>query len=179
MDVHDQALVKRAEEYLASGHVGLHILDDAPRPIDEWCRWARGIIFSEQPCALVLDYLGLLEGKGRSLNEQVASISRSVRAVALQTNTPIIAVHQLNRGSDNDRGLPGLSRLRDSGQLEQDATAVGIIHRMASAMPQYGLSLHDVALVWLKSRQGVGEALIPLHVDYARSRITARARSHA
>lgn len=76
---------------------------------------------------LIVDYLQLMDAPGRheSKNEQVAAISRGLRAIAKDLDVPVLCLSQLNRETErrgNDR--PRLSDLRDSGAIEQDADLV-------------------------------------------------------
>src|SRR5215467_1197858 len=81
---------------------------------------------------LVIDYLQLMQGRGRFDNRQqeLASISRSLKILAKELNIPIIALSQLSRAPEA-RGdhRPQLSDLRESGALEQDADVVLFIFR--------------------------------------------------
>jgi replicative DNA helicase len=81
---------------------------------------------------LVIDYLQLMQGRGRFENRQqeLAAISRSLKILAKELNIPIIALSQLSRAPEA-RGdhRPQLSDLRESGALEQDADVVLFIFR--------------------------------------------------
>ena len=84
---------------------------------------------------IVVDYLQLMQGpvELRGLREQeVAAISRTLKATAKELNIPIIALSQLSRNAvqrTGGTGKPQLSDLRESGSIEQDADMVIFIHR--------------------------------------------------
>jgi replicative DNA helicase len=81
---------------------------------------------------LVVDYIQLMQGRGRFENRQqeLASISRALKQLAKELNVPIVALSQLSRApeSRSDR-RPQLADLRESGALEQDADVVLFLYR--------------------------------------------------
>ena len=85
------------------------------------------------PRLVVIDYLQLMTmpgSGGRSRNEEVTAISRSLKILAKEFNIPFIALSQLSRGAaQRDDHTPQLSDLRDSGAIEQDADTVMFIDR--------------------------------------------------
>ena len=81
---------------------------------------------------LIIDYLGLIQGEGRSRYEKVTDISNQLKALALNLNIPILCLAQLNRDAVEDE-VPKMSDLRDSGAIEQDADGVLLLYRPAAA----------------------------------------------
>lgn len=107
---------------------------------------------------IVVDYLGLVEpraGASRSSNRQddVAGISRDLKAAALELKVPLVALCQLNRQSESreDR-RPRLSDLRESGQIEQDADVVMLLHRPEFYDPDDRPGFAEVSIA--KNRNG-------------------------
>jgi len=81
---------------------------------------------------LIIDYIQLMQGRGRfeSRQQELTSISRSVKILAKELNIPIIALSQLSRAPESRTDhRPQLSDLRESGALEQDADLVMFIYR--------------------------------------------------
>jgi replicative DNA helicase len=87
---------------------------------------------------VVIDYLQLVTGAGRVENRQqeIASISRSVKGLAKELNVPVVALSQLSRAPEaRTEKRPQLSDLRESGALEQDADVVMFIYREEEYKP--------------------------------------------
>ncbi|OCB20051.1 replicative DNA helicase [Mycobacterium intracellulare] len=81
---------------------------------------------------IVVDYLQLMTSGKRveSRQTEVAEFSRSLKLMAKELDVPVVAVSQLNRGPEQRTDkIPQLSDLRETGQLEQDADMVILIHR--------------------------------------------------
>jgi len=81
---------------------------------------------------ILIDYLSLMTTTGKFGNrqEEVSQISRSIKALAMELNVPIIALQQLSRSPANRSDhRPLLSDLRESGAIEQDADVVMFVHR--------------------------------------------------
>lgn len=120
---------------------------------------------------VMIDYLGLMRGTGDNRAQEVGSISRGLKALAKELKVPVVALAQLNRASEGrlDR-RPTLADLRDSGEIEQDADIVAMLHResMHREAPEWeGLA----QLLIRKNRNGpTGECLLAL--DGPRMRFT-------
>lgn len=109
------------------------IIDDTPGHTMGSIRAAlRQVTRLKTPCMAVVDYLQLVSSPGRSENRQqeVAAFSRGFKLLARETGIPLVALAQLNRGPEHRMDKrPALSDLRESGQIEQDADNVVLIHR--------------------------------------------------
>lgn len=74
---------------------------------------------------IVVDYLGLVYGTGKSLYERITNISMDLHTLAQRSRISILALSQLNRAGD---GEPDMTNLRESGQIEQDADAILLLN---------------------------------------------------
>ena len=113
---------------------------------------------------IVIDYLQLMhapsERAAQSREQEIATISRSLKALAKELEVPVVALSQLNRGVEKRKGEPPmLSDLRESGAIEQDADVVMFLHRSEedNKDTQAGTAMSDtqqVELIIAKQRQG-------------------------
>ena len=93
-----------------------------------------GIVRKNKADIIFIDYLGLIQAdanKNRmSSYEIVSDISRRLKLLAIETQTPIICLHQLNRAeASRKEKKPLMSDLRDSGKIEQDADFITFVFR--------------------------------------------------
>ncbi|HUK31933.1 MAG TPA: replicative DNA helicase, partial [Candidatus Acidoferrum sp.] len=111
---------------------------------------------------VVVDYLQLVSARGRfnTRNEEVASITRGLKAMAKELNVPVLVLSQLTRAPEKEDRGPVLSDLRDSGAIEQDADVVIFIHRpkmfKQDATPE---ERGETKLVIAKQRNGPTDTL--------------------
>jgi replicative DNA helicase len=108
-------------------------IDDSPiLRVVEMRSKARRLYYERGIDLLIVDYLQLVQGDGRAGNrvQEISEISRSLKALARELNTPLIAVSQLSRAVElRTPHIPLLSDLRESGSIEQDADVVLFIYR--------------------------------------------------
>ena len=94
---------------------------------------------------IVIDYLQLMEGRGKygdNRVQEIAEISRGLKSIARELNLPILALAQLSRAVEATHpAIPKLSHLRDSGSIEQDADVVMFIYRKAA---DRGFDINDL-----------------------------------
>ena len=156
-------------------------IDDTPGlSVFELRTKARRLVREHGVKIIMIDYLQLMNANGMrfsSRQEEVSTISRSLKSLAKELDIPIIALSQLNRGVESREGLEGkrpqLSDLRESGAIEQDADMVLFVHR-----PEYyhiyqddnGRDLHGMAqIIIAKHRKGAtGDVLLTFRGEFTR-----------
>lgn len=108
--------------------------------------------------AIYIDYLQLIEHRvaGRSKENEVSEISRSLKMLAKQLDVPIVALSQLSRAVETRGGSkkPQLSDLRDSGAIEQDADIVEFIYRPEYYYPDEDEYENKAYVIIAKNRNG-------------------------
>lgn len=121
---------------------------------------------------VIIDYLQLMTAGGNksqgNREQEISSISRSIKEIAKELNVPIIALSQLSRSVEQRGGdkRPVLSDLRESGAIEQDADIVSFIYR-----PEYYGFLQDENG---NSNAGVGEIIVAKHRNGALDNVRLR-----
>jgi replicative DNA helicase len=123
----------RLVEAFARLHDAKIFIDDTPSVgILEMRAKSRRLKLEHGLDMIVVDYLQLMQGRGRfeSRQQELASISRSLKILAKELEVPILALSQLSRATETRADhRPQLSDLRESGALEQDADVVMFIFR--------------------------------------------------
>lgn len=158
-------------------------IDDTPgMSIFELRTKARRLVREKGVEIIMIDYLQLMNAnvKGArfgSRQEEVSTISRSLKGLAKELDIPVLALSQLNRTVESREGTDGkrpqLSDLRESGAIEQDADMVLFVHR-----PEYyriytdsqGNDLHGKAqIIIAKHRKGAtGDVLLNFRGEFTR-----------
>lgn len=156
-------------------------IDDTPgMSIFELRTKARRLVREKGVKIIMIDYLQLMNASGTrfgSRQEEVSTISRSLKGLAKELDVPVLALSQLNRTVEGREGpegkRPQLSDLRESGAIEQDADMVLFVHR-----PEYyriftdekGNDLHGKAqIIIAKHRKGgTGDVLLDFRGEFTR-----------
>ncbi len=120
----------------SAGEIGKSnlIIDDTPGiSISELRSKCRKYKLENDLELIIIDYLQLMSGSGRSTDsrqQEISDISRSLKALARELHVPVIALSQLNRTVEQRPDhRPMLSDLRESGAIEQDADVVMFLYR--------------------------------------------------
>lgn len=138
------------------------ILDDSALANVEYIKSA-AIKQKESPEGLhliIVDYLQLMTSGKRveSRQQEVSEFSRGLKLMAKELGVPVVALSQLNRGSENrTEKRPKMSDLRESGSIEQDADIVILLHRENSDLPG-----SEQTLMLLEKNRNGATATIPL-----------------
>ena len=133
------------------GHLPLYVDPSNDATLAQVARHAWSIKRRYGLTALVVDYLGLIEGApGQKEYDIVTESSRRLKLLAQALDVPVIALSQLNRGSESREGKkPQLSDLRSSGAIEQDSDVVILLHRDIMDAP------HEMEMIVAKNRHGI------------------------
>ena len=130
---------------------------------------------------VIIDYLQLMHAgnsnKSGNREQEISTISRSLKSIAKELNIPIIALSQLSRAVETRGGdkRPMLSDLRESGAIEQDADIVCFIYRP----DYYGFTeWPDTSPGQDPDCQGQGEIIIAKHRNGSLENIRLRFISH-
>ncbi len=158
------------------------IIDDSPNmTMPEIRSKARRIKKQHNLGLLVIDYLQLMTSGRRVENRQVevSEFSRQIKLLAKELEVPIVAISQLNRGSEQRTDkTPQLSDLRESGSIEQDADIVILLNRPDLHAPGGESDRPGEAdIIVAKNRSGPAGAHLPVAFQGQYSRFTPMARA--
>lgn len=116
---------------------------------------------------IFIDYLTLITSENHELprHEQIAEISRSLKALARELDLPVVTLSQVRRETEGK--LPNLADLRESGSIEQDADVVMFLHRERGT--DENLNDAETDLIVAKQRNGpVGKINLAFIPEYTR-----------
>jgi replicative DNA helicase len=114
---------------------------------------------------IIVDYLQLMHSNSRNIQnreQEVADISKGLKALAKSLHVPVIALSQLNRAVDSRTvKQPVLSDIRESGSIEQDADKIIFIHREDYYNPN-SQPTNEAEIIIAKQRNGP-TGIVKLH----------------
>lgn len=102
---------------------------------------------------VVVDYTQLVTGRGAERRtEEIASVTRALKALAKEVDAPVVALSQISRAAEQGNNRPKLSHLAESSSIENDADCVLMLYRAE----YYGEMVDDK----LRSTEGVAEVIV-------------------
>lgn len=120
--------LKQAKTELGACGENLKLIQASSMTSEDVCRIARQEDGLKKVDLVVVDYIQYMKdqvGKGTN-NDRIGNITRNLKELAMEIGCPVLALSQLNRGVTE---VPELKHLRDSGNIEQDADMVLMLHR--------------------------------------------------
>ena len=147
------ALGQTAEEFKKAP---ILIDDSSNLTIMEMRAKSRRIYARKKLGLIVVDYLQLVSGSDPRAprEQQVAEVSRGLKAMAKELDLPVIVLSQLNRSSEKENRTPRLSDLRESGSIEQDADVVLMLSRPKDSDERFQTAAGAADLIVAKQRNG-------------------------
>jgi replicative DNA helicase len=130
LDDHKWQQISKATAKMAGAKLGID--DNAAITMTDIRAQARSFQRAHGLDMIAIDYLQLMNSDKRtdSRQQEVSEISRGIKLLAKEFGVPVLALSQLNRGSEQRSDKkPAISDLRESGSLEQDADVVILLHR--------------------------------------------------
>ncbi|MCP4599098.1 MAG: AAA family ATPase [Proteobacteria bacterium] len=121
---------------------------------------------------IVIDHLGHIRDNGNNLYEATSKAVRTIANIPKEINIPVLLLHQLNRAVEyRDTKEPKIADLRQSGEVEQLARVVWLLHRPAYYYPERE-DPNEMALIVAKNSHGkTGKVKLSIdlpHMDVAR-----------
>lgn len=150
----------------ATEDLPLYVSDRAAVTVQGMLAELRKIKASRKIELVIVDYLQLAKGTGKfgSRAEEVSSVSRGLKAMAMELGVPVIALSQFNRESSKDGKEPELHDLKESSGIEQDSNMVLMLHFTRMYDISAGVETGDVKCIIRKNRSGpVGWTPLQFH----------------
>ena len=161
-------LVETADEF---SKAPIFIDDSSHLSIMELRAKARRLQSRNKLGLIIVDYLQLLAPTDSKSprEQQVAEMSRGLKALAKELDVPVLVLSQLNRSAEKENRTPKLSDLRESGSIEQDADVVLMLARPKDADEKFQVAADSAELIVAKQRNGpVGDLKLTFLRDITR-----------
>ena len=128
-------------------------IDDTPNiTLSAFRASARKMVRQEGVKIIFVDYIGLINSEKPRLArwEQIGYVSKQLKQFCRETHVPMIALSQLGRDAQGKK--PTMADLRDSGQIEEDADTIFLLHRPKE--PEINAEIIETELICAKQRNG-------------------------
>jgi replicative DNA helicase len=161
-----QDLLAAADEFAKAP---LFIDDSSHLTVMELRAKARRLYTRHKLGLVIVDYLQLISSADPQTprEQQVAEVSRGMKAMAKELDVPVLVLSQLNRSSEKENRAPRLSDLRESGSIEQDADVVLMLDPPKDAEEKFQNAAYE--LIVAKQRNGpVGQLQLTFLKDITR-----------
>ncbi|MEK7655808.1 MAG: replicative DNA helicase [Patescibacteria group bacterium] len=163
----------------------IYIDDSASANIMEIRTKARRLQMEHGLGLVVVDYLQLMESRTSGSDnrvQEVAEITRGLKAIARELNIPVLALSQLSRQVEMQKpAIPRLAHLRESGSIEQDADIVLFIYRKAAdrnyRMEDLSPEERNLAEIHIAKHRNGPTGMVKLYFDAARASFRNLARA--
>lgn len=116
---------------------------------------------------VIVDYLQLMTGDGDNRNQQLGAVANGMKALAKEMGVWIVLLSQLSRKADERSGVPQLSDLRDSGDIEGAGDTILLLHREAHRNQTLGPEWKHFAEAHIAKQKNGPTCIVPLHFDGA------------
>lgn len=131
---------------MGNGGQNLHLIDRPDVSVPQLRGQCRRLVNKYGIRLIIVDYLQLLRGGSqfRSKYEEVSSITRDLKLMAMDLNLPLVVPAQVNRESTKGTGgnfRPSMAHLRDSGSIEQDASVIALLHCEENCQEESGADM--------------------------------------
>lgn len=121
---------------------------------------------------VVVDYLQLMSGEGDNRNQMLGAISNGLKSLAKEFGVWIVLLSQLNRKADERSGVPQLSDLRDSGDIEGAADVILLLHRECMRNQRLGDDWKFFAQIHIAKQKNGPVSIMPVRFDGAYQRFS-------
>lgn len=157
-------------------------IDDTPSPtIVQMKSMARRLQAEQRGLSLlIIDYLQLIQPRGGdSMVQQVTEISRGLKGLARELDTPVIAVSQLSRGVEQrEVKVPRLSDLRESGSIEQDADVVMFVNPKDRGRTDVAPEDENITEIIVAKHRNGPLGTVPLYFDKQKASFRSLEKIH-
>ncbi|MCR4823008.1 MAG: hypothetical protein K5873_09085 [Treponema sp.] len=141
----------RTSDYLST--LPLYIAEKHGIGINDVCGIIRNMVLKYGIQIIFIDYLGIIRPSGTGLpqHQELGIFSETIRNTSIELNIPIVLLCQLNRNAEDDE--PKISELKGSGEIEQHADEVFLVHGQRESDP--GNPIAERTIIIGKQRNGI------------------------